>query len=427
MKQRITKNILQQKLNQTSVPDATEGWEAMQSLLDAHTAEKRPGTIFLVIKRSAVAAAILALIGLLLWPSVFNFQPAATVDQKIVRTPNSFPKKILPPATGKASARPQLIAKAEKKPPVAARSLYNATDRPASLPVASNPGYSFTLPALMSPVEITTPNVAALSANTLKLQTPSLPNHNKRIYTAQLLSRRNTDLNNEENDNTENSHPLHISLRLKANGGSSFGKSQQNFNPVLKGTPVDIYPAVYVSKKFSDKVGIQAGLAVVSPVDISNASLNRSIANPGRTAVAMAVETRDNFEISRLYYVDVPVTVQYHLSKRFTVGSGLQLSILEKIIGRRQRVDYNAANQVMYAEPVLPSPVNLTGNQDAEQGINPLDLRWLGTFKYRISERWLTSLQLQYGLLDISDNRAFLQNHRDHNVVVSAGIGFFIK
>ncbi len=426
MKQKSTKDALGLKLNQTSVPDVAKGWEAMQALLDISAVTRKQRATSLMIRRAAVAAVCLALIGFSIWQLVFRAQPETPAPPK-TRWAHNSPQALPSPAnTTRKQTRPRAVP--VRKSPVKGS---ESSKRLADYTVSSGTKNELINPSPLPPLPVTkplsVPDHPDLQPSPVVLQPIPRQDQTRKRYTAQLLAQRSHNRTAELGAAVQADHPVHISVKLQANGGASFGKPQENFNPVLKGTPVDVYPAVYISKNISEHLGLQAGVAVVSPVDISNGHLNKSVRNAGGNMVAMAVESRHNFRISRLYYIDVPVTVQYHLTERFTVGSGLQLSVLEKVIGSRQRVDYNANYMVMYAAPSDPAPADLTGNQEANYGINPLDLRWLGSLNYLIGERWIASLQLQYGLLDISDNHAFLRNHRDRNVVVSAGIGFKIK
>jgi hypothetical protein len=219
----------------------------------------------------------------------------------------------------------------------------------------------------------------------------------------------------------------YVAVRLNANGASSFGHAASNFSPVLKGTPVDVYPAVTVGRRFGGKFSLQTGLAIASPVDVQREGLNRSVSDPLRAMRANVSQSDDSMNLSRLYYVDVPLTVQYHLNKKFSVGSGLQLSVLEKVIGEKQRLDYNTQGYVAMALPERPEPENLTHAKSVSGTISPVDLRWVIGLYYQAGKHWNASLQYQCGLTDISNDRAFLNNHVNRNNIIRAGIGFVIR
>lgn len=220
---------------------------------------------------------------------------------------------------------------------------------------------------------------------------------------------------------------MHLAIGLRANGGSSFGNAPSNYNPVLKGTPVDVYPFASVSKRFSRRFSMEAGIALAAPVDVRDDALHRSISDPFRAMASNVAQSQDSISLNRLYYIDLPVVLNYHLGSRFSIGSGLQVSVLEKVIGKKQRLDYDNYGVVALALPVHPDPGNLTHEKETSGTIRPVDLRWLVGLHYQFGRHWKVSLQYQCGLTDISSNKAFLNDHVNRNNVLSAGLEFVIK
>src|SRR5690606_1409349 len=103
-----------------------------------------------------------------------------------------------------------------------------------------------------------------------------------------------------------------------------------NDNPLLKGSSVDLYPSLLVRKGLSRRLSLQAGLALASPVDLPRRDFSFSVPNPTRAMAADVQASADQITLQRLYYADIPLTLHYHLSERLSVGSGLQLSLLQK-------------------------------------------------------------------------------------------------
>lgn len=427
MKQRTTKEELKHKLNHTSVPDPAAGWKAMQALLEGTAASGKPRYFFLETKRLAVAAVLLILIGFAAWQFIFKEAGLPVKDTPQNAMVNNAEihyreQEPLPVISHTPEARTPALTPA----PLAVREK-GSIKSTGETAVRRNEVFSLPLtPLPFIPDSRKKTAISSGFAVAAVFRQPDILSMRKEEPVLRDIPVPHQEAE-EKISSSYRDNQFHFSIRLNANGGASFGQPEENFNPVLKGTPVDLYPSVAVSKKITPKMDIRAGLAFVSPVAVSANQLKKSVSNPERAIYAMAAESRDEFRISRLYYADVPVTLQYHLSDRLSVGSGLQLSILEKVIGEKQRVDYSASNTVMYRAPATPAPRDLTRDKDAEAGINPLDVRWLGTLQYRVADHWIASLQFQYGLTDISENKAFLYNHKDRNTVISAGIGFLIK
>jgi len=215
---------------------------------------------------------------------------------------------------------------------------------------------------------------------------------------------------------------------LQANGASSFGNAASNFNPVLKGSPVDIYPVVSVSRQLGRRVSLGADIALFSPVSVKREGLSKSVSYPERAAVDPDItESQDFLSVSRLYYAELPVVVSYRLGKRFYAGSGLELSVLQKIIGEKQRQDYDAQGMLALAMPESPRPRNLTHAQSLSGTVRPVEIRWVAELRYRLGTRWEASLNYQHGLSTISKDKTFLNGPSTRNDVVAAGMHFVIR
>lgn len=225
---------------------------------------------------------------------------------------------------------------------------------------------------------------------------------------------------------TERLRGVHISVGLSANGGSSFGHGPRNFNPLLKGSPVDIYPSAFVSKRLTPKLSVGGGLSLASPVDLRRQRLQKRVSDPERALAAGVSASEDYISISRLYYADIPLVVQYHVGSRLSVAGGLQLSVLEKVIGETQRQDYDRWGVLALTSPADPQPEDLTHMAAASDAVRPVDFRWVAGMYYRLGTRWDASLTYQHGLAPISNLGTSPADGVRPNQVLRAGIEFVV-
>lgn len=402
------------KLSETAVPDWREGWQRLEPRLPhADDSLRRSQRRRRIVLWAAAAVGLLLMGGLwALGPSrkptpshlgrISSTRPVpADQDTAITAFIQKFP-------TSPIALTQETLSPAETQSPVSVNTDTGAEVSSRALPLLSGLAYRVEKPSPVIPPSrlrddpllsgVLSPPMPVVASDE-----PPLP------------------------PSTSTPHPWHFALRLNANGASSFGAGPANANPLFKGTPVDIYPSAYVAKSLSGKVSLQLGLAVASPVDVRKEGLNRSVPNPMRAMATGVSASQDSINFSRLYYADIPLTLQYHLSDRFTIGSGLQISVLEKAIGRKQQLDYNADGLLQQAVPEQPQFENIAHDQAASGMINPVDLRMVWGLHYRLGEHWNLSVQYQYGFTDISGNRAFLHHHVNRNQVFQTSIGFRLK
>ncbi|GAA4310554.1 hypothetical protein GCM10023143_19080 [Compostibacter hankyongensis] len=217
---------------------------------------------------------------------------------------------------------------------------------------------------------------------------------------------------------------LQWGIRLNVNSAGSFGDAQSNFNPLMKGAPLDVYPGVFVRHPLSQKLDLQAGIALASPVDLQREKLVHTMMRPERAVSPQATYAQENITFDRLYYIDVPLTLQYRLSSRFSVGSGLQVSVLQKAIGEKQFQEYDRMDMMIARDPEVPEPENVTRSAATGESLNKLDLRWVLGAHYRLGVRWEISAQYQKGLSGIVKDNAFGQQYHVRNSFLQAGVGF---
>jgi hypothetical protein len=401
------------KLSETAVPDWREGWQRLEPRLPHADHSLRRSQ-----RRRRIVLWAAAAVGLLLMGGFWALGPG---------------RKLTPSHIGISTARPEPAD-------LDTGSLPSIQERSTSAMALTQ---GILLPAeIQSPASVKTdtgtessfPVLSPLSGLAYRVERPSPAALPSRLQADPLLSGRySPPLPVVVSDppspppSPSASHAWHFALRLNANGASSFGAGPANTNPLFKGTPVDIYPSAYVAKSLSGKVSLQLGLAVASPVDVRKEGLNRSVPNPMRAMATGVSASQDSINFSRLYYADIPLTLQYHLSDRFTIGSGLQISVLEKAIGRKQQLDYNADGLLQQVVPEQPQFENIAHDQAASGMINPVDVRMVWGLHYRLGEHWNLSVQYQYGFTDISKNRAFLHHHVNRNQVLQTSIGFRLK
>lgn len=426
--------FIKSKLSATAVPDWKAGWKRLEPALE-DVPPKRSPLIGNWRRLSAVAALVAALVTSVWWvdsmrpenPPVSGESSSPIVVQHARRAPAPSPLPSInltsPSAlTGGSVREPRDRQDASVPVLVDGGHLDKETSRSGNLPLAGASGIAFLPPAAI--VRRSAPLLAApLSGNE-----GDVPVWLKQepVFSPPLADASASTPPPKKSGGVLKG--VALSVGLSANGGSSFGNASSNYNPLLKGSPVDVYPAAFVSRRLGRKISLGVGLALASPVNVQRDALTKSISYPDRAQMAPNVsQSQDYINISRLYYADVPVIVQYHLGTRFSIGSGLQLSVLEKVIGKKQRQDYDAAGVLALALPVRPEPENLTHANSVSGTIRPVDFRWVVGVHYQLGTHWDASLQYQYGLTDISTDKAFLHNNVNRNNVLSAGLNFVIR
>lgn len=442
MRKRSTHKTWQQKLSESSVPDYQQGWQQMQSLLDKEMpASAKPATVFPLWKKIAAAAALLLLAGALWWAYPFKKETAS------VPAGSSFASTPLPVPVEDSTTMTSAVSHATEEMPQR-----SANDN--ALASSASPGAkNFSQSTGDVPDTAQAPVTSIDMAFPPSIQSSSLPFIKvKESFRPDMMAAGNhTSVPDSINDSYASVHgtkqalpaetavsqeipeekasgnmdrKLHIGLRINANSNGSFGHADANYNPVMKGSGTDFYPAVSIGKSLSKKWSVQTGFAFASPVNVDNQhpSLSRSYRNYSINPAAQYSE--NNLSFDRLYYIDLPLTMQYHLGQKFSVGSGLQLSVLQRVIGEKQRRDYDANNVMVMAQPSNPNPQNITGSDDVNASLRPLDLRWVMGLQYHLTTRWEASVQYQLGLTDITRNSAFGNNGSNHNNFIQAGIGF---
>lgn len=424
MKEKSTQDaLIKSKLSATAVPDWKAGWGQLEPLLEK-APDHRPVGIWNWQRLSAVAALVLALVASVWW--IGSMRPVSPPAGSVALFPEADHKMSGP----KVQQLPEADSIIRHFAPTGRRLVQSI---PEEIGSPATPKENITdgavIPVddadlrLLPPVAFTGRPAAAAAGvprEVVSRFAPSIPSTTPDLMAA---------ADGAVPSRTDNHFfkGVHVSVGLEANGGSSFGNAASNYNPVLKGSSVDIYPSAFVSKRLGKKLSVGAGIAVASPVNVQPDALNRSVSYPERALFANVSESKDYISISRLYYADVPVVLQYHLGSRFSVGSGVQFSILEKVIGEKQRQDYDNYGALAMALPTKPKPQNLTHANAASGTIRPLDFRWVVGVHYHLGQHWDASVQYQYGLTDISSNKAFLNNNVNRNNVLSAGLNFVIK
>lgn len=407
MKQRATpEELIRRKLSETAVPDYREGWVAMRGMLEQR--QPQPRAALLPWRRMAAAAVLLAALG-----GWWMLRPSGQDGPPVVVVPEGTA-----PATAPARTPIRPIVAAPSTHPLPAAVLAPFSDPTPSrhpwppLPVLTAQGLQLQeTPALPAPA-LSGPAPAAAPAGAVRRPAPPL-----------LAGAEASTLPPA----AEKAEGWQLALHLNANGASSFGHAETNDNPLLKGSSVDLYPSLLVRKGLSRRLSLQAGLALASPVDLPRRDFSFSVPNPTRAMAADVQASADQITLQRLYYADIPLTLHYHLSERLSVGSGLQLSLLQKVIGEKQRADYDAMNFLAYVDPVEPEPRNLRDDKEAGGSVRSMDMRWVAGLRYRFAPHWEASLQYQQGLADISGNQALTGGHAVRNAVVHLGLGFVIR
>ena len=413
---------LRSRLSATAVGDWKAGWDLLRPALEAGVRRDRP--LFAGRIRTMAAAALLAAALLMCIWWVRSMRPGGTPA-----VPPSLPVKLATDAPREAVAAPRSAAATPSSSrdregsfgasragrrtlsPAAGKDTLAGGQHPSDEPPQ---GQVADLPILASARLMASPG--AVSAREDAVPPISLSPDDTPLV--QAAASRPAGF----------SRGFSFSVGLQVNGTSSFGDAASNYSPVLKGSPVDLYPVVSVSRQLGKRLSLGVDIALFSPVSVRRKGLSKSVSYPDRAAVDPDIsESEDYLSVSRLYYAEMPVVVSYRLGKRFYAGSGLELSVLQKIIGEKQRQDYDAQGMMTFAMPESPRPRDLTHAKSLSGTVRPVEIRWVAELRYRLGNRWEASLHYQHGLSTISKDKTFLNGPSTRNDVVAAGMHFVIR
>lgn len=101
-------------------------------------------------------------------------------------------------------------------------------------------------------------------------------------------------------------------------------RSNVGFNG-KKGTALDYLPSVFVQYHFNNRLSLRTGLQWMAPQYVRQYNMYEQYSD-----AAANHYREDNITLRKLYYLTVPLTVQYKLSPRIQIGGGLEYARLKR-------------------------------------------------------------------------------------------------
>ncbi len=139
-------------------------------------------------------------------------------------------------------------------------------------------------------------------------------------------------------DSKKKTGKLPVEFYAGAGFNISGKKSHQN---VVSASRINIHPSVRVIFPLNDKFSIQTGLYAFSSINAKEASAKeKELVNNINANLYYKINTTN---IVKAAYFDVPITINYKLSKNWTAGTGLEISRLHKFDVKEveESYDYN--------------------------------------------------------------------------------------
>jgi hypothetical protein len=169
------------------------------------------------------------------------------------------------------------------------------------------------------------------------------------------------------------------------------------------------FGGVFLQKEFSAKWSLNTGLNYrVLAKDVANVEYLQSADSSFQKSSTSSIQTSNNSLLKvnkaylrNLYYLEIPIQINYHLSRKVSFFSGAKIAYLVS-----QNVRTNGTDQPLFlanqsygtSQDRVIAESNYTSN---DLGLNKWDLSLLGGINYNFSKHFSTQLRYDFGLTDI--------------------------
>lgn len=314
---------------------ASEGWAQMKDLLQKHGLEekKKPTVILWVYRIGGLAASIL--LAIVAYTFFFNSGPdqktLANVEKEIPNISSSKHENTISNLGNKSGGTAGSIPLKNESPGLPQISQTTSASK-INIQNVLQSSKTIYIP-VPGQAEIIKKAVLTTYARKIqkeeKLRNP-LPINNVTLKNPLLSSFKKTETNSEKRSPVE----IYAGAGLNISGKR---KDQPGFDI----SQINIHPSIRIVFPLSKKLSLNTGLSAFSSLKAQNATTEeKELVNDVN---ANLYYTINKASILKASYFEVPVTINYHISRNWTAGAGLELSRLYqfKIKETEKTYDYN--------------------------------------------------------------------------------------
>lgn len=229
-------------------------------------------------------------------------------------------------------------------------------------------------------------------------------------------------LNNRQKPSEPEQSPARPPARTAAGRFSLLAGIGMNLSYREKNQHLQPYPAIRVQYRFNSGICLAAGVSLFSPVagQVSGISKKVFINDTASNVQYMQETTRQ----ARLQYADIPLTLGYRISRKWSIESGVQLSVLmqKRTTRTGQYLDYQL-NDVDRPYQALLQPSAVAPQEQYPVKVRPLDPRLIAALRYDL-RRVSLGVSWQYAL---QKNGSTSNASSSRNQLVSATALFRLK
>lgn len=330
---------MQENLHKNQLDElADEGWMQMKDLLQKHGLEekKKPGIIaFWVYRTGALTACILLAISAFIY-----FSDSKMENKNIARIDNHNPASSSKKESIKINSENKKNEKHLSDNPIQSKSGIQKNDQSnrATKTIIQNIHTSpntIYIPAIGQKEKIDN-HVFTSYVKNIKKEQASIK-MNFKNYSKIDFSKNFTQPDLKINATNEE-----IKLPVEFYGGAGFNISGKEKNKsAFSISRINIHPSARIIFPLNQKLSIQTGLYAFSSIKSKEAmTKEKELVNNINANLYYKINTTN---IVKTVYFEVPVTVQYHLSKNWTAGGGLKISRLNTFDVKevKESYDYN--------------------------------------------------------------------------------------
>lgn len=182
--------------------------------------------------------------------------------------------------------------------------------------------------------------------------------------------------------------------RIKVFAGAGFNVSTAKNSFSLNN--INVHPGITLVIPVSPKLNIHTGLWALSTIHVNVSAKDKELQNSFSPNIYYNINTTSIIKAS---YFDVPLTLHYCINKKWSVGSGLQLSKLYKvnIEEQKQSFDYNNTLYSATVQQINATPTRAAAAFQQKLDIKKFETRFVAATNYETG-KFLLSAGYYYGL-----------------------------
>jgi len=219
--------------------------------------------------------------------------------------------------------------------------------------------------------------------------------------------------------NIESKSSRKIKIFAGAGLNVSTAKNSFSFNNI------NMHPGITFVIPVAAKLNIHTGLWALSTIHGDVSAKDKELQNSFSPNIYYNINTTSIIKAS---YFDVPLTLHYCINKKWSVGSGLQLSKLYKvnIEEQKQSFDYNNTLYSASVQQINATPTRAAAAFQQKLDIKKFEIRLVAETNYETA-KFLLSAGYYYGLgKTISLKDAANNDHQYRNVYFKLGVQYRI-